>query len=76
MSTRSQEIASQVRTSDQAKLVIAELFRRFATDTAFDRLVNEAQFAHQSYGEQRSRAAGNFLTSFVVRKPGGEVVAP
>ena len=71
--TKAFEIASSVRTARQAQLVIAELVKQFASTAAYDRLIAESRFSHQSVNEQAERAAGNLLTSFVTRKPGGQV---
>lgn len=76
MGVRTQEIVGQIRTTAQAQEVIATLLTRFATDTAVDRLTEEARFAHQSAKETANRVAGNVLTSLVVRKPGGFVNDP
>lgn len=76
MGVRTQEIVGQIRTASQAQEAIATLLQRFATDTAVERLTEDARFAKQTVDESANRVAGNLLTSLVVRKPGGFVENP
>jgi hypothetical protein len=62
-----------VRTRDEAQMVIAQLLEQFSGDTAFSRIREDAQFAKQTTEETAYRTAGNLLNSFVVRKPNGTV---
>lgn len=63
-------------TGNNAREVLAELLLAYAGDAAFERLTEDARFAHQSVEETAQRTAGNLLNSFVTRKPGGEVTPP
>ncbi len=67
---------SKIKDRDQAQQVIAELLIRFGTNTAYNRIKDEASTAHQTAREIANRSAGNLLNSFVTRKPGGFVLEP
>lgn len=62
-----------VNTKDQAQAVIAMLLTEWSSDTAQERISDEARFAKQTSEEITSRTASNLLNSFVARKPGGFV---
>lgn len=64
---------SKVKTRTEAQKVIARLLHTFMGETAYERLIDDARFAHQSLEETTWRTAGNLLNSFVVRKPNGEI---
>lgn len=74
MYVKTSEVSQLVRNRNDAQEIIADLLLRFSGNVAFDRLVEDAQYAKQSVEETASRTAGNLLNSFVTRKPGGEVV--
>jgi hypothetical protein len=73
MYVKTSELTKLVRNRKDAQEVIADLLVRFAGESAYERLEDDAKFAKQSVEEAASRTAGNFLNSFVVRKPGGWV---
>jgi hypothetical protein len=70
---RSKEIVGLVRTRNQAQAVLAELLQKWGSETAYERLRNDAVYAKQTTKEEAWRTAGNLLNSFVVRKPEGYV---
>ena len=71
--TDTEKVANLIDTKEEAQAVIAELISKFAGETAQTRINDQARFAHQSKEEVLKRTAGNLLTSFVNRKPGGYV---
>ena len=66
-------VTTKVKNREQAQQVIAQLLAEWSSDAAQDRLLTEARFAKQTTEEVAVRTAGNLLTSFVTRKPGGYV---
>jgi hypothetical protein len=53
--------------------VIADLLVNYSSETAYERLVEDARYARQTVEETARRRASNLLNSFVTRKPGGFV---
>jgi arginine utilization protein RocB len=73
MVNKTLQTLDNVRTPEEAQVVIASLLKRFSSETAYERLIDEARFAHQTVDEVARRTASNLLTSYVTRKPDGIV---
>ena len=65
------QLVNQVSNVTEAQEVISNLLMRFASEAAFQRMEENARYAHKTVSQQAQRASSNLLTSFVLTKPGG-----